>query len=86
MVDSAMILLADFSSREVLVADMAKNFSNGCLTLLILLLFAHLGVPVLADVALYLLLVALLVLLWLVTSLARPAGDPSLTLPIGPHM
>ena len=86
MVDSAVILLADFPFREVLVADMAKNFSKGCLTLLILLLFAHLGVPVFAYVSLYLLLFALLVLLWLVAGLARPAGNPSLTLPIGPHV
>ena len=86
MVNSAVVFLANFASRQVLVTNMAKNFSEGCLALLILLLLTPFGVPEFTDVTLNLLLVAVLVLLLLVAGFTRPAGDTSFTLPVGPHV
>ena len=87
MVNSAVVFLANFASRQVLVTNMAKNFSEGCLALLILLLLTPFGVPEFTDVTLNLLLgVALLVLLALVAGFSGPRRDTPLALPVCPHV
>ena len=73
MVHPAVVFLANSSSGKVLVANVSQYFSEQCLTLLVTLVLAALGVEEFADVALNLLLgVALLVLLALVAGFSGP--------------
>ena len=87
MVHPAVVFLANSSSGQVLVANVSQYFSKRCLTLLVTLVLAALGVEEFADVALNLLRgVALLVLLALVAGFSVPRRDTPLALPVCPHV
>ena len=87
MVHPAVVFLANSSSGKVLVANVSQYFSEQCLTLLVTLVLAALGVKEFEDVTLNLLLgVALLVLLALVAGFSGPRRDTPLALPVCPHV
>ena len=84
MIHSAVVLLTNFPSCQILVAYMSQNSAKGCLALLLLLLLATFGIPELTDISAGLFLVSLLLLFLAV--LDPHSGDTSLSLPVSPHM
>ena len=84
MVYTAVVLLANFSSCQILVAHVPQDSAEWCLTLLLLLLLAALGIQELTDVSGGLLLVSLLLLFLVV--LGPHGGNASLPLPVSPHV
>ena len=84
MVYPAVVLLANFSSCQILVAYMPQNSAKRCLALLLLLLLAAFCIPELTDVGSRLFLVALLLLS--LTVLGPHGGNASLPLPVSPHI
>ena len=84
VIHSAVVLLTDFPSCQILVANMSQNSAKRCLALLLLLLLATFSVPELADVSGRLFLVSLLLLF--LTVLDPHSGNTSFPLPVSPHM
>ena len=84
VIHSAVVLLTNFPSCQILVAYMSQNSAKRCLALLLLLLLTTFSVPELADVSGGLFLVSLLLLL--LTVLDPHCGNTSFPLPVGPHM
>ena len=87
MVGSAVVLLADLSARQILVAHVPHCFSHWRLAIAVSLVLAGFSVEVSADVGQGLLLPVLVsVLLLPLELLGLLSGDPPLTLPVSPYM
>ena len=87
VVCSAVVLLTDLATRQVLVTDVTQCLSHRRFALLGCLVLAGLRVEVPADAGERLLLaVRLPAFLLLLVLLGLLCGNPPLTFPIGPHM
>ena len=84
VIHSAVVLLTNFPSCQILVAYVSQNSAKGCFALLLLLLLAAFCVPELTDVSGGLFLVSLLLLF--LTVLDPHNGNTSFPLPVSPHM